>query len=71
MFTTDVQKEYREATMCKGFGSSLTGAALQWFINLSNGSIESFASLTDIFIEQFASSRVIEKGADDLYEIMQ
>ncbi|XP_010513511.1 PREDICTED: uncharacterized protein LOC104789525 [Camelina sativa] len=71
MFTTAIQKECREATMCKGFGSSLTGAALQWFINLPNGSINSFASLTDLFVEQFASSRNLEKTADDLYEVRQ
>ncbi|XP_010430682.1 PREDICTED: uncharacterized protein LOC104714912 [Camelina sativa] len=57
--------------MCKGFGSSLTGAALQWFINLPNGSINLFASLTDVFVEQFASSRNLEKTADDLYEVRQ
>ncbi|CAA7027874.1 unnamed protein product [Microthlaspi erraticum] len=53
--------------MCKGFGSSLTGPALQWFTNLPNASIDSFASLTDRFVEQFASSRNIERTADDLY----
>ncbi|XP_010474540.1 PREDICTED: uncharacterized protein LOC104754077 [Camelina sativa] len=71
MFTTAIQKECREAAMCKGFGSSLTGAALQRFINLPNGSISSFASLTDLFVEQFASSRNLEKIADDLYEVQQ
>ncbi|CAA7024290.1 unnamed protein product [Microthlaspi erraticum] len=57
--------------MCKGFGSSLTGPALQWFTNLPNASIDSFASLTDRFVEQFASSRNIERTADDLYEVIQ
>ncbi|XP_010468710.1 PREDICTED: uncharacterized protein LOC104748823 [Camelina sativa] len=71
MFKTAIQKECREATMCKGFGSTLTGAALQWFINLPNGSINSFASLTDLFVEQFASSRNLEKTSDDLYEVRQ
>ncbi|KFK31517.1 hypothetical protein AALP_AA6G123000 [Arabis alpina] len=68
MFTTAVAKEYREASMCKGFGSSLTRPALQWFTNLPNGSIGSFASLTDRFVEQFASSRNLQKTTDDLYE---
>ncbi|CAA7032152.1 unnamed protein product [Microthlaspi erraticum] len=71
MFTTAIAKEYREASMCKGFGSSLTGPALQWFTNLPNASIDSFASLTDRFVEQFASSRNIERTADDLYEVIQ
>ncbi|XP_074301216.1 uncharacterized protein LOC141632575 [Silene latifolia] len=33
----------KEACMCKGFGSTLSGAALQWFVNLLNNSISSFA----------------------------
>lgn len=35
------------------------------------GSIESFASLTDRFVERFASSRNLEKIADDMYEMRQ
>ncbi|KAF3573423.1 hypothetical protein F2Q69_00059419 [Brassica cretica] len=37
-------KEWREATMCKGFGSTLIGPALQWYINLPSRSISSFAT---------------------------
>ncbi|XP_074314337.1 uncharacterized protein LOC141649549 [Silene latifolia] len=33
----------KEACMCKGFGSTLSEAALQWFVNLPNKSISSFA----------------------------
>ncbi|XP_038693781.1 uncharacterized protein LOC119991507 [Tripterygium wilfordii] len=56
--------------MCKAFGCCrLTGLALQWFINLPNVSINSFAQLTDLFIEQFASSRRLLKALDDLYKI--
>ena len=50
-------KESREATMCKGFGSTLIGPAQQWYINLPTRSIPSFASLSDKFVEQFTSSR--------------
>ena len=57
--------------MCKGFGSSLIGPALQWYTNLPNNSISSFAQLTDTFVEQFASSRKLEKESDDLYGIVQ
>ncbi|XP_056864056.1 uncharacterized protein LOC130511196 [Raphanus sativus] len=56
----------RDATMCKGFGSALTGPALQWYINLPTKSIKSFAALSDKFVEQFASSRSLEKKSDDL-----
>ncbi|KAH6772287.1 hypothetical protein C2S51_010691 [Perilla frutescens var. frutescens] len=71
MFIAAIPKYLREACMCKGFGSSLSGAALQWFTNLPNASIGSFAQLTDLFVEQFASSQKIEKHSDDLYAIIQ
>ncbi|XP_048605004.1 uncharacterized protein LOC125582375 [Brassica napus] len=64
-------KRSREATMCKGFGSALTEPALQWYINLPSRSIASFAVLSDKFVEQFASSRDLEKISDSLYEILQ
>ncbi|XP_062085288.1 uncharacterized protein LOC133791376 [Humulus lupulus] len=71
MFTGAIPRELREACMCKGFGSSLVGPALQWYTNLPNNSIFSFAQLTDIFVEQFACSRKLEKLSDDLYRIKQ
>ena len=57
--------------MCKAFGSSLSGPALQWYTNLPNNSINSFVQLTDTFVKQFASSRKLEKMSDDLYTISQ
>ncbi|KAF3516159.1 hypothetical protein DY000_02058614 [Brassica cretica] len=70
MLAVALPKESREATMCKGFGSTLIGPALQWYINLPTRSISSFTSLSDKFVEQFASSRSLEKTSDDLYEIL-
>ncbi|KAL5781693.1 hypothetical protein ACOSP7_006722 [Xanthoceras sorbifolium] len=61
MFMAAIFRDLREACMCKVFGSSLVGPALQWFTNLPNNSIASFAQLNDIFVEQFASSRKLEK----------
>ncbi|XP_074298031.1 uncharacterized protein LOC141628835 [Silene latifolia] len=61
----------KEACMCKGFGSTLLGAALQWFVNLPNKSISSFAGLVNVFNQQFASSRRPEKLSSDLYRIVQ
>lgn len=69
MFTKAIEREYREASMCKGFSSSLTGPALQWLTNLPNTSIESIVSLTDRFVEKFARSRNLENTIDDLYEV--
>lgn len=49
MFTIPIPKELREPCMCKGFGATLTGSALQWFVRLPNGWINLFASLVDAF----------------------
>ena len=57
--------------MCKAFGSNLTGPALQWYINLPSRSIASFAVLSDKLVEQFASSRDLEKTSHSLYKILQ
>ncbi|KAF3565431.1 hypothetical protein DY000_02014363 [Brassica cretica] len=70
MLAVALPKESREETMCKGLGSTLTGPALQWYINLPSRSIASFAVLSDKFVEQFASSRDLEKTSDGLYEIL-
>ncbi|KAF3554256.1 hypothetical protein F2Q69_00013522 [Brassica cretica] len=71
MLAVALPKESREATMCKGFDSTLIGPALQWYINLPTRSISSFAGLRDKFVEQFASRRSLEKTSDGLYEILQ
>ncbi|XP_074318675.1 uncharacterized protein LOC141655497 [Silene latifolia] len=51
----------KEACMCKGFGSTLSGAALQWFVGLPNKSITSFADLVNAFNQRFAAKKA-EKG---------
>ncbi|KAL5581265.1 hypothetical protein UlMin_013707 [Ulmus minor] len=71
MFTATIPRDLREACMCKSFGSSLIGPALQWFTNLPNNSISSFAQLTDTFVEQFTSSKKLEKLSGDLYRVQQ
>ena len=71
MLPVALPKESREATMCKGFGLTLIGPALQRYINLPTRSISSFTTLIDRFVEQFASSRNLEKTSNSLYEILQ
>ncbi|XP_031281897.1 uncharacterized protein LOC116140397 [Pistacia vera] len=71
MFATSIPRTLREACMCKSFGSSLSKPALQWYINLPNNSINSFSQLTDTFVEQFASSKKLEKLSADLYIVYQ
>ncbi|XP_074300130.1 uncharacterized protein LOC141631344 [Silene latifolia] len=61
----------KEACMCKGFGSTLFGATLQWFVSLPNKSITCFADLVNAFHQQFTSSRRPEKQTSDLYRIVQ
>lgn len=57
--------------MCKGFESSLTGPALQWYTSLPNSSIGSFTNLHTTFVEQFASNKKLEKHSYDLYTVKQ
>ncbi|XP_074363187.1 uncharacterized protein LOC141703626 [Apium graveolens] len=71
MFTVPITIELKEPCMCKGFSSTLTGPALQWFIGLPNGSIGTFVNLVDAFNTQYANSRVFEKTTSDLYKITQ
>ncbi|KAF3531182.1 hypothetical protein DY000_02040269 [Brassica cretica] len=71
MLAVALPKGSLEATMCKGSGSTLTGPALQWYINLPSRSIASFAVLSEKFVEKFASSRDLEKLSSSLYEILQ
>ncbi|KAJ9538189.1 hypothetical protein OSB04_030922 [Centaurea solstitialis] len=71
MWTVPIPAQFQEVCMCKSFGSTLTGAALQWLINLKPKSIGSFAELVNQFTRQFASSRKMEKQTSDLYYIVQ
>ncbi|XP_074301127.1 uncharacterized protein LOC141632480 [Silene latifolia] len=48
----------KEACMYKGFGSTLSGAALQWFIGLPNKSKANFADLVNAFNQQFNKEKV-------------
>ena len=70
MLAAVLPADKRHAAMCRGFGISLIGPALMWWTNLPQGKITSFSHLTDIFVEQFASSRVMVKTSDDLYRIV-
>ncbi|XP_074318117.1 uncharacterized protein LOC141654907 [Silene latifolia] len=71
MMVTTATGASKEACMCKGFGSTLTGATLQWFVGLPNGTISSFADLVNAFNQQFSSSRRTPKQPSDLYRIVQ
>ncbi|XP_074277471.1 uncharacterized protein LOC141601103 [Silene latifolia] len=61
----------KEACVCKGFRSTLSRAALQWFVGMPNKSISNFADLVNAFNHQFASSRKPKKQTNDIYRIVQ
>ncbi|XP_074298989.1 uncharacterized protein LOC141629984 [Silene latifolia] len=71
MMVTTATGASKEACMYKGFRSTLTGAALQWFVGLPNGTISSFADLVNAFNQQFSSSRRTPMQPSDLYRIIQ
>ncbi|KAJ9538325.1 hypothetical protein OSB04_031058 [Centaurea solstitialis] len=71
VWTVPIPTQFQEICMCKGFGSTLTGAALQWLINLKPKSIASWSELVNQFTRQFASSRKMEKQTSDLYYVVQ
>ncbi|XP_021857558.2 uncharacterized protein [Spinacia oleracea] len=71
MMTILVPKHMREASLCKGFGSTLIGPALKLLTSLPNGCSTSFAHLDNMFNQQFASSRCLEKKTSDLYCVVQ
>ena len=71
MFTAAIPQKQCEECMCKSFGCSLQGPALKWYTNLANNFISSFAQLTDTVMEQFASSKKLEKLSSGLYCIQQ
>ncbi|CAH9083173.1 unnamed protein product [Cuscuta epithymum] len=71
MSTVSVRPGQREACMCRGFGITLIGPDLTWFVNLLNGSVGSFAELVNLFNRQFASSKVLERRTSDLYQVTQ
>ncbi|XP_010678171.1 uncharacterized protein LOC104893736 [Beta vulgaris subsp. vulgaris] len=71
MWTLSIPEHLLEATMCKSFGATLSGPALQWLISLKPGSIQNFVALINKFYMQFASSRILEKHKGNLYRIIQ
>ncbi|KAI3816255.1 hypothetical protein L1987_15948 [Smallanthus sonchifolius] len=52
--------DLKEVCLCKGFGSTLTGSALKWLLNVKPYSITSLAHLINLFNNQFSCSRTFE-----------
>ncbi|XP_059663763.1 uncharacterized protein LOC132309475 [Cornus florida] len=57
--------------MCKCFPVSLSGPALNWFKNLTQGSIPSFQDLCDKFISQYYGNKRPAKDVSSLFTMKQ
>ncbi|XP_056694843.1 uncharacterized protein [Spinacia oleracea] len=67
MWQIGIPYDLVEPVMCKSFGGTLDGAALEWLMNITPGSIVFLSDLINAFYQQFASSRQLEKQTSDLY----
>ncbi|XP_056690104.1 uncharacterized protein [Spinacia oleracea] len=67
MWQIGIPYDLVEPVMCKSFGGTLDGAALEWLTNVPPGSISCLSELINAFYQQFASSRQLEKQTSDLY----
>ncbi|XP_056685664.1 uncharacterized protein [Spinacia oleracea] len=67
MWQIGIPYDLVEPFMCKSFGGTLDGAALEWLMNITPGSIYCLSNLINAFYQQFASSRQLEKQTSDLY----
>jgi hypothetical protein len=66
-----IPQDIKEACLCKGFGSTLTGPALKWLLSIPANTITSFSHLINLFNTQFSCSRSFEKLTSDLYRVIQ
>ncbi|XP_056697822.1 uncharacterized protein [Spinacia oleracea] len=71
MWQIGIPYDLVEPVMCKSFGGTLDGAALEWLMNITPGSIFCLSNLINAFYQQFASSRQLEKQTSDLYRLVQ
>ncbi|KAK1406299.1 hypothetical protein QVD17_41592 [Tagetes erecta] len=66
-----ILEKLKEACLCKGFGSTLTGSGLKWLLSLPPYSITSFSHLVNLFNNEFSCGRSFERLTSDLYRITQ
>ncbi|XP_068466497.1 uncharacterized protein [Phaseolus vulgaris] len=56
---------------CKLFMSTLVETAMDWFINLPDGHVTSFAWLSKLFREQYIANRAPPPNSYDLFDVRQ
>ncbi|XP_021857261.2 uncharacterized protein [Spinacia oleracea] len=71
MWQIGIPYDLVEPVMCKSFGGTLDGVALEWLMNITPGSIYCLSDLINAFYQQFANSRQLEKQTSDLYRLVQ
>jgi len=60
-----------DAVYCKMLTSTLSGAALEWFISLPNGHITSFHQFSTLFREQYLVNKAPARLSYDVFDIKQ
>ncbi|XP_042426307.1 uncharacterized protein LOC122014196 [Zingiber officinale] len=63
--------QYSDAVKCRVFLNTLSGSALQWFDELSQGSITCFLDFKMAFLRHFASSKKYQKTDYYLFALKQ
>ncbi|XP_074283341.1 uncharacterized protein LOC141607891 [Silene latifolia] len=57
-------EQVKEACMCKGFGSTLSGLALRWFVSLSNRNVEGGGETIGEYNTRFNNEKVAVRECD-------
>jgi len=60
-----------DVVRCKLFMSTLVEMAMDWFINLPDGHVTSFARLSKLFREQYIANRAPPPNSYDLFDVRQ
>ena len=60
-----------DAVRCKLFMSTLVGTTMDWFINLLDGHVTSFAQLSKLFRGQYIANRAPPPNYYDLFDVRQ
>ncbi|XP_026444153.1 uncharacterized protein LOC113344382 [Papaver somniferum] len=63
------QWDHYDVVLCKFFPASLRDEALMWFNNFLKGSVESFAHLSELFLETYIHNSRVRPEVDALFQI--
>jgi len=60
-----------DAVYCKMLMSTLSGAALEWFVSLPNGHITTFDQFATLFREQYLVNKAPTRLSYDVLDVKQ